>query len=360
MSDPYQSAPDNPFQPPTPATAPPTTPLDTPVSGYGSADYGTVSGESSFGEPTYSGSSGSSSGGASEAAKQAGAAAGDVASSAKDRASDVASTASDHASAVAQTAQDKGKEVLDEATSQAQSLLAQVREQLAQQTQQGHQNARDSLSGIADELTAMLDGRGAQGGPASQLAEQARDRVSEVARWLEQREPGDLVNEARDFARRRPGTFLLGALIAGVAAGRLTRGVVAAHSDGSSNGGSSSNLVPAETYATTPYGTPSAGYSSSGVSGYAGAGYSGSGYPQTSGSGYGQQGGYGATDDTIVTPGYSSGSSGTGYDTGYPSGGALDQQSADLPHEAGIDGLLGSDESTVGYSAPPSTGEVNR
>src|SRR5690348_6640539 len=41
MSDPYQSAPDNPFQPPSPATAPPTAPLDTPVTGYGS----------SFGEP---------------------------------------------------------------------------------------------------------------------------------------------------------------------------------------------------------------------------------------------------------------------------------------------------------------------
>jgi hypothetical protein len=48
---------------------------------------------------------------------------------------------------------------------------------------------------------------------------------------LEQREPGDLVAEVRRFAQRRPGAFLVGALLAGVAAGRLTRGVIAASSD---------------------------------------------------------------------------------------------------------------------------------
>jgi len=332
MSDPYQSAPDNPFQPPSPATAPPTAPLDTPVTGYGA----------SFGEPTYSGtaetgSSGSSSGTAGkagEAAKQAGAAASDVASGAKERASDVASTATEHAAAVAGTAQEKGKEVLGEAKTQAQSLLGQVREQLSQQTQQGHQSAHQGLSSIADELSAMIDGRGAQGGPASQLAEQARDRVNEIARWLEQRQPGDLVEEARNFARRRPGTFLVGALLAGVAVGRLTRGAVDAHRDS----GSSTDLVPGDTYAGVHYG--------SGTTGYAGTGS------------YGQEGLYGGSTDTVVTSGYPSGSTGSGYGTGYPPGAALDQQSVDLPQETRIDGLLGS-EPSVGYSAPP-TGEVER
>ncbi|HKC26518.1 MAG TPA: hypothetical protein VKB75_00770, partial [Jatrophihabitans sp.] len=43
--------------------------------------------------------------------------------------------------------------------------------------------------------------------------------------------PGDLVDELRRFARRRPGAFLMGALAAGVVAGRLGRGVVAAHTE---------------------------------------------------------------------------------------------------------------------------------
>ena len=46
-----------------------------------------------------------------------------------------------------------------------------------------------------------------------------------AASWLEQREPADLLDEVRNFARRRPGTFLIGAAVAGLAAGRLTRGL---------------------------------------------------------------------------------------------------------------------------------------
>jgi hypothetical protein len=53
---------------------------------------------------------------------------------------------------------------------------------------------------------------------------------------LQNREPAELLEEVRSFARRKPGLFLLGAAAAGVLAGRLTSGVKAAHSDnGSSN-----------------------------------------------------------------------------------------------------------------------------
>jgi hypothetical protein len=58
------------------------------------------------------------------------------------------------------------------------------------------------------------------------VARQAADRADRVADWLGEREPGDLVEEVRSLARRRPGAFLLGAALAGVVVGRLTRGVV--------------------------------------------------------------------------------------------------------------------------------------
>jgi hypothetical protein len=49
-----------------------------------------------------------------------------------------------------------------------------------------------------------------------------------MASHLDGKEPSELLDDVRQFARRRPGTFLLGALAAGVVVGRLTRGAKAA------------------------------------------------------------------------------------------------------------------------------------
>ena len=42
-----------------------------------------------------------------------------------------------------------------------------------------------------------------------------RQKVHDVAGWLESRNPGEIVDELRGIARRRPGAFLLGAVAAG-------------------------------------------------------------------------------------------------------------------------------------------------
>jgi hypothetical protein len=86
------------------------------------------------------------------------------------------------------------------------------------------QRAAQQLRSVANELHEMV-ATGGQSGLATEVARQAADRVSGAASWLEQREPGDLLDGVRGFARRRPGMFLLGAAIAGLAAGRLTRGL---------------------------------------------------------------------------------------------------------------------------------------
>ncbi len=74
----------------------------------------------------------------------------------------------------------------------------------------------------------MVDGTstGQQSGMASDLARQTSDKAQDLAGWLESREPGDLIEELRSLARRKPGTFLLGAAVAGVLAGRVTRSAV--------------------------------------------------------------------------------------------------------------------------------------
>ncbi|NIH82751.1 hypothetical protein [Amycolatopsis viridis] len=91
-----------------------------------------------------------------------------------------------------------------------------------------------------------------ESGIAQDVVREVAQRAKKVASWLDSREPGDLADEVRDFARRKPGLFLAGAAVAGLLAGRLTRGVAAAVSD---QGGSAPQpRSPADTSATT--GTP--------------------------------------------------------------------------------------------------------
>lgn len=157
--------------------------------------------------------------------------------SAKDKAADAADAARHAAGDVANTATDKAKDVVDEAHRQARNLVGEAREQLNGQVGVQHRNLVDNLHTLADELRRMSDASEQQG-LASELVGQAGDRARGAADWIGSRQPGDLLDEVRSFARRRPGTFVVGALVAGVAVGRLTRGVVAAHTDDESSAGS--------------------------------------------------------------------------------------------------------------------------
>ena len=97
------------------------------------------------------------------------------------------------------------------------------------------QKAGQSLTSLAQELRGLADGTSSGApGPARDLLQQASGMVESFARKLQNREPAELLDEVRSFARRKPGLFLLGAAAAGVLAGRLTSGVKAAHSDASS------------------------------------------------------------------------------------------------------------------------------
>ena len=152
---------------------------------------------------------------------------------AKDEARSVGQTTAEAGKQVAGTAAEQAKDVAGEARRQASDLLAQGREQAAEQARGGQQKAAGSLSALAEELRTLTDGEGASG-PATDLLRQATGRVESLADHLRDREPSDLLEDVRSFARRRPGAFLLGAAVAGVLAGRLTSGVVAAHKDGGS------------------------------------------------------------------------------------------------------------------------------
>ncbi|MCZ2828728.1 hypothetical protein O2W14_07790 [Modestobacter sp. VKM Ac-2986] len=200
---------------------------------------------------------------------------------AKDQAGTVASTAASAGSQVASTAADQAKQVTQETKRQAQDLIAQgrtqVTSQLQDQARNGQLKASEGLEQIAQQLRTMVSGSGeTPTGPAADLVTQAGDKVEELASWLQSREPGDLLVEARNFARRRPGAFILGAAVAGILAGRLTTGVVAAHKDASPSTGTTP-LPATPSYGTTNYAAETT------ATGYADAGYAGttSGYATT-------------------------------------------------------------------------------
>jgi hypothetical protein len=176
---------------------------------------------------------------------------------AKDQAKDVKQTAVQAGSQVASTATDQARQVAQETQRQARDLVDQGRTQLRQQAVSQQQKAAQGLTGLAQQLRGMADGT-AQGapGPAADLLQQASGYIEQFADRLQNREPAELLDEVRSFARRKPGVFLLGAAAAGILAGRLTSGVKAAHTGSGPSGteavgrtGTGYNYVdPAPTY----------------------------------------------------------------------------------------------------------------
>jgi hypothetical protein len=149
---------------------------------------------------------------------------------ARDEATQVGRTGVEAGRNVVGTATEQAGEVAQEARRQARDMFEQVRGQAQDQARNGQQKATDGLRALAAELNEMAGG-GDRSGPASDLAAQAASRIDAAADWLSRREPGDLLDEVRNLARRRPGAFLMGAALAGVVAGRLTRGAVDATRD---------------------------------------------------------------------------------------------------------------------------------
>jgi hypothetical protein len=164
---------------------------------------------------------------------------GDSDTSMKEAAQDAMGSASDHASDVAGTAKDEAAKVASEAKDKASDLLADVRSQLDEQSRTQLQNLSSKLDELAGQIESMAAGSEAPG-PVTDLAQQLADRTHQLSSHLESRQPMDLVEDVRSFARRRPAAFLAGAAVAGMVAGRLTRGVKAS---AGSEGGSSSGTT---------------------------------------------------------------------------------------------------------------------
>jgi ElaB/YqjD/DUF883 family membrane-anchored ribosome-binding protein len=264
-----------------------------------------------------------------------------------DRAGTVGHETKQAAGDVAQTAGQEARQVTREASDQVRHLWSQTRRDLTDQAATQQTRVAGGLRELADQLGSMADSAD-QDGMARGLVDDVARRAHDAASWLDQRDPGSLLDEARSFARQRPGTFLAIAAGVGVLAGRLSRSLVDEARDsgdssstgyGGSTGGQFADTNGTPTYGTSTYG--SAGYAAGTTGGYGeGVGSTGAtGMPTT---------GTTTTASTPVTPGatagaYSEGSIVPGDDLSGAQRTTQPTAPDGTPTPIGEDGLLTAD-----------------
>ena len=137
---------------------------------------------------------------------------------------DGSSSASDEGRRMAGVAKGEAADIAKEAKEHFAGLLDQAKDQANEQGSTQRDRIVQTLTTLGDDLDQMVDSAD-RPGMATDLALEAAGRVRALSDRLDGREPAQILDDVRAFARRRPGTFLLGALAAGLVAGRLTRGI---------------------------------------------------------------------------------------------------------------------------------------
>ncbi len=173
-------------------------------------------------------------------------AAGQTAGTAKDEAAQVGQVAASAATDVASTAKQQAGHVAGEAVNQLKALTDDARNQASQQVNNATEQLSSRVRSLAGELRDLGQGKGDANGTIAGLVQQLADRGEQLADSITARGPGGLVQDLRGFAARKPGTFLLGALAAGVVTGRLVKGATAdsTPSTGTSGGGYGATSYP--------------------------------------------------------------------------------------------------------------------
>ncbi|WP_322937001.1 hypothetical protein [Nocardioides bizhenqiangii] len=179
---------------------------------------------------------------------------------AKDQAKHAARTAADEGAHLAEAAKSEAQSVATDAKEQARNLVDEARVQVQEQSRSQLDTLVSTLQSFAEDLERMARGEGAGSGLAHDVVTQVGEKARTISSQLRGQEPAQVLDQARDFARRRPGTFLLGALAAGVVAGRVARGAKDAQD---SPAAGASTTPPTTEFASPPAPPPPAapGYS---------------------------------------------------------------------------------------------------
>lgn len=136
---------------------------------------------------------------------------------------------------VADTAKQEARGVASEAKYQVRNLADRVGSEVRSQASTQQHRAAGGLRDVGSQFSEMA-ATSPRTGVARDLVETVGSRADSVASWLDQREPQDLLEEVKRFARRRPGVFLAIAAGAGVVIGRLTRSLASSGDDSTPSG----------------------------------------------------------------------------------------------------------------------------
>ncbi|MFE1324824.1 hypothetical protein [Streptomyces sp. NPDC058741] len=159
---------------------------------------------------------------------------------------------------VASTAVQHAKEVADEARQQAGSVVQDLRSRVMNEGEAQTRRAAGALREWAQDLAELAENAPGDS-PARSVVSQVADRGHRAADYVDKQGVEGIVGDLQRFARRRPGLFLGGALLAGLAVGRL--GKVAGKAAQSGDGGQeqSAGGVPTEYSAEPDMPTPPPG-----------------------------------------------------------------------------------------------------
>jgi hypothetical protein len=147
-----------------------------------------------------------------------GVAEGSVSGSVREMASTAMDTVSRDAKAAASSAQDKATHALEQQTQAVGGTIGDFASAI--------RKAGEDLSRSDQTM-------------AGQVVRQAADGLEHLSRSLADKRPHEILDAARDFGRRNPVAFAAGAMLLGVALGRLARSTGADGGDPTSPGGSS-------------------------------------------------------------------------------------------------------------------------
>ncbi|MFF4911004.1 hypothetical protein [Streptomyces sp. NPDC001260] len=162
---------------------------------------------------------------------------------AKSEATATADQARQAAGQIKETVAEQGKAVVGEARHQAGRALDDLRSRTVAEAEEQARRAAGVLRQWSDDIGGLAD-HAPGDSPARSLAAQISDRGHRAAGYLEKQGVDGVLTDLRHFARRRPGAFLGGALLAGLAVGRLAK--VAGKSGQSSSGQQRSLPVTSE------------------------------------------------------------------------------------------------------------------
>ena len=173
------------------------------------------------------------------------------------------------ASDVKETAKDQAHRVASEAKTQARSVVSDVRDRVSTGARGQNDKLVSTIRQTADQLDEMRGDR--SDSPAATVVSRVADGGRQLADYLDRNGPEGVLDEVQEFARRRPGTFLATALVAGFVVGRLGKGVAKAGTgDSGETGKPRTDLYSSTSY--PPAATQDVGYTTTATEnvGYAG------------------------------------------------------------------------------------------